>query len=190
MKKLYSTLIFCLLYLSVAAQITTNELPVSFNLPPDQLKTLSTDLRIMPKLDMARISEEDQKDIEDGLPPRFGFPHEVNFNLSNSGIWSSLPNGDRIWQLSIQCSDALSINLLYDKFWLPDGAKLFLYTSDKSHTIGAITSQNNKGTVEDLQGFATGLLYGESITLEYYVPKDVKEDGVISIAKVVHGYRY
>jgi len=96
MKKLYSTLIFCLLYLSVAAQITTNELPVSFNLPPDQLKNQSTDLRIMPKLDMAKISEEDQKDIEDSLPPRFGFPHEVNFNLSNSGIWSSLPNGDRI----------------------------------------------------------------------------------------------
>lgn len=60
-----------------------------------------------------------------------------------------------------------------------------------NHTqLASITSQNNKGTVEDLQGFATGLLYGESITLEYYVPKDVKEDGVISIAKVVHGYRY
>lgn len=181
MRKIYILLFSCLLYYPVAAQITTNELPVSFNLPPDQLKNQSTDLRIMPKLDMAKISEEDQKDIKDGLPPRFGFPHEVNFNLNNSGVWSSLPNGDRIWQLSIQSPDALSTNLLYDKFWLPDGAKLFLYTSDKSHTIGAITSQNNKGTVEDVQGFATGLLYGELITLEYYVPKEVKEDGDISM---------
>tara|TARA_R110002050_G_scaffold290320_1_gene443927 strand:+ start:573 stop:2696 length:2124 start_codon:yes stop_codon:yes gene_type:complete len=117
-------------------------------------------------------------------------PHKVDFNLLNSGVWTSLPNGDKIWQLSIICPDALSINLLYDQFWLPEGAKFFLYTDDQTHMIGAFTSRNNKGSIDKLQGFATGLLYGEKIILEYYLPKEAREIGVISIASVIHGYRY
>jgi len=81
-------------------------------------------------------------------------------------------------------------NLLYDQFWLPEGAKLFLYTDNQTHSIGAFTSRNNKGGRDDLQGFATGLLYGETIVIEYYLPKEIRDVGVVSIANVVHGYRY
>ena len=52
------------------------------------------------------------------------------------------------------------------------------------------TSINNKGDRKNIQGFATGLVYGDKITLEYYLPKDIQEQGIISIARVVHGYRY
>ncbi len=41
-----------------------------------------------------------------------------------------------------------------------------------------------------MQGFATGLVYGDQVTLEYYLPKKVKEIGVISISGIVHGYKY
>ena len=41
----------------------------------------------------------------------------------DAGYWHTLENGDRLCQLTIVCPKALSINLLYDKFWLPDGAK-------------------------------------------------------------------
>jgi hypothetical protein len=92
--------------------------------------------------------------------------------------------------LEIYCPDALSVNLLYDKFWLPDGAKFFIYSNDKKHTIGAFTSVNNKGSKDNLRGFATGLVYGDKITLEYFLPKKLKEQGVISISHVVHGYRH
>jgi hypothetical protein len=34
------------------------------------------------------------------------------------------------------------------------------------------------------------LVYSDRITLEYYLPSDVKDTGVISVAYVVHGYRY
>lgn len=189
MRNTFTLSFFLLLYLPVAAQISTDETPISFNIGDDQLSQ-RTDLKVMPKLNMAEIMEEDEMDEKDGLPPRFGFPHKVNFNLRNSGVWTKLPSGDRIWQLSIHCPEALSINLLYDQFWLPEKAKLFLYTKDREHTIGALTSANNKGEADNIQGFATGLLYGETITLEYFVPKEVEEDGIISISGVVHGYRY
>lgn len=95
-----------------------------------------------------------------------------------------------MWQLTIRCPQALSINLLYDKFWVPPGGKFFVYTTDKKNSIGAFTSRNNKGNKSDVQGFATGLLYGDEITLEYYQPKSINDKAIISVAYVVQGYRY
>ena len=34
------------------------------------------------------------------------------------------------------------------------------------------------------------MVYNDQITLEYYLPKDVATQGVISISQIVHGYRY
>ncbi|KWW27255.1 MAG: hypothetical protein AUK63_2343, partial [bacterium P3] len=169
------------------AQLNTNEPPVSFSLEGIQLES---DLFETPALDMAAIEKEDSIDEEEGNPPRFGYRHPVNLTLNNSGIWTTLPNGDRLWLLEIHCPEAKSINLLYDQYWLPEGAKLFIYNKDRTHTIGAFTSQNNKNERAAIRGFATGLVYGESIYVEYYEPKSVTHPGIISIAYIVHGYRY
>jgi hypothetical protein len=40
---------------------------------------------------------------------RFGYAHEVHFNLKNSGTWDTLDNGDRLWRLRIVCPDAYSL---------------------------------------------------------------------------------
>ena len=183
--------LFVCTFFSVNAQISTDEEPVSFREGkiPSRF-SVSQDIRTMPALDMNRIEQEDAKDEANGLPPRFGYPHEVSLNLENSGRWQELSNGDRLWQLTIRCPQALSINLLYDKFWLPEGGKFFVYTTDRKHSIGAFTSINNKGGRDNVQGFATGLLYGDEVTLEYYQPKQVAEQAIISIAYVVQGYRY
>ena len=124
------------------------------------------------------------------MPPRFGYQHRVNYDLNNSGTWYKLSNGDRLWQLNVVCPNALSINFCYDKFWIPEGGKLFVYSKDKKQAIGAFTYKNNKGGRENLRGFATGLLYGSEVILEYYQPKNVSADAIISIEYIVHGYRY
>jgi hypothetical protein len=183
-------LFICALFL-VKAQISTDEEPMSFreNSAPSRF-SVPQDIRIMPTLDMNRIEQEDVQDEANGLPPRFGYPHEVSLNLGNSGRWQELSNGDRLWQLTIRCPQALSINLLYDRFWIPEGGKFFIYTTDRKYSLGAFTSMNNKGGRDNVQGFATWLLYGNEITLEYYQPRQVAEQAIISIAYVVQGYRY
>ena len=183
--------ILCVSIYSIGySQISTNEKPISF--VNTFAKVLENDIpnNVMPPLDMAKINKEDKEDDSNGLPPRFGYPHPANYNLNNSGQWVNLPDGNRLWRLSISCPNALSINLLYDKFWLPDGAKFFVYSYNKKHTLGAFTSRNNRGTRDNTQGFATGLIYGDRIVLEYYEPKNVRNQGIISIAYVVQGYRY
>ncbi|MDR2970178.1 MAG: S1 family peptidase [Tannerellaceae bacterium] len=174
----------------VLGQISTEEEPVSFRMNIPTLTRSEKAQKTLPLLDMKKLEQEDREDEVNGIPPRFGFPHRVSYNLENSGEWTTLPDGNRMWRLVISCPNALSINLLYDKFWLPDGAKLFIYSNDRKHSIGAFTSANNTGEEKDMQEFATGLVYGDQVTLEYYLPRGVKETGVVSIAHVVHGYRF
>ena len=107
----------------------------------------------MPAVDIAKLQAEDEADAKLGRPFRFGYAHSVNINLMEAGHWQTLENGDRLLRLTIAAPDALSINLLFDKFWLPEGAKFFIYSNDRKHSIGAFTSANNQGSRNDIQGF-------------------------------------
>lgn len=180
------------LFAEANAQISTNEKPVSFGLDLEDAKgdTETIQTITMPALDMAKIEAEDLEDEKYDMPPRFGYRHKVNYDLTNSGTWQQLSNGDKLWRLNIVCPGALSVNFCYDKFWIPEGGKFFVYSKDRKRSIGAFTSRNNKGDRENIRGFATGLVYGDDVILEYYQPKEATADAVISIEYVVHGYRY
>lgn len=169
------------------AQINIGGKPYSF-----QNKVAGTEslpVLEMPSVSMTQIDKEDQKDNQAGLPPRFGYPFQVELNLNNAGSWTTLDNGDRIWRLSIASPGALSINLTYDAFWLPEGASLYIYNKNRTKVIGGFTAQNNNSPKGQSIGFATGFIFSDQITLEYYEPKAVAGQGEISIDQVVHGYR-
>ncbi len=166
--------------------VTVTPKSVVFNL--NDAAIVNANKESLPALNLTTITAEDIIDEQNGLPPRFGVPVDVNYNLTNSGIWTILPNNDRIWRLKITCLEAVSINLLYDEFWLPEGAKLHLYTQDKAQMLGAFTSENNRGTNNNPSKFTTGLLFDENIILELYEPKNVENLSVLSIDKVVQGY--
>lgn len=189
------TLIFaCTLFANLRAQISTNELPYSFMeenkyLIQQNKNAIEVYNILLPKT----VQELEKEDIEfdsDGVPPRFGYPIPVQYTMENSGTWRILENGDKLWQMTIYSPGALSINLLYNKFWLPEGSRLYIYSDDLKYHMGAFTSANNKGDSINIKGFATGLTYGDKITLEYYQPSSINQSAVISIGYVVHGYRY
>ena len=191
--KRYLLISFALvLCIGINAQLSTNEQPFSFRLSSKKLNDMKSSLHrvTMPALDMAKIEAEDKEDEEYDMPPRFGFPHFVDYDLTNSGTWYELPDGDKLWQLNVVCPGALSVNFCYDKFWIPEGGKFFVYSKDRKHCIGAFTSRNNKGDSIHVRGFATGLVNGNDVILEYYQPKEVSSKAIISIDYVVHGYRY
>lgn len=171
------------------AQKSVTAIPKSVVFNLNDQTVVNTTEKSLPELNLNAIIAEDIIDEQNGLPPRFGVPVDVNYNLTNSGIWTILPNNDRIWRLKITCPDAVSINLLYDEFWLPEGAKLHIYTQDKTQMLGAFTSENNRGTMNDPGKFTTGLLFDEDIILELYEPKNVDDLSIISVDKVVYGYK-
>lgn len=132
--------------------------------------------------DSLLAEDELHKDANTGF--RFGFVHEVQFNLKNSGTWDTLDNGDRIWRLRIVCPEAYSTNLIFSKFYLPEGSMLFLYNEEKNSILGALTSRNNR----ESKTFATSFIQGDSCIIEYYEPFQSITEGEIEISTAVHGY--
>ncbi|PLX13546.1 MAG: hypothetical protein C0594_01105, partial [Marinilabiliales bacterium] len=130
-------------------------------------------------------AEDAVRDLTKSAPWRFGENIEVSYNMENSGIWETLPNGTRVWRLGIYSPGALSINLTFDNYILPDGAKLFIYNPDKTEMIGAFTSRNNQTD----RVFATTLVKGDAIILEYNEPAEASFNGEIQISRITHGYR-
>ena len=169
-----------LITITTFGQISHGGTPYSFNNNLNSFIPLFT----VPAINIEPYKAEDAiTDQYKDIPWRFGIEVPVNLNLINSGLWETLPNGDRIWRLSISSPNATSINLNYSGFYLPENATLFLYNGKT--TIGAFTHENNKTNGE----FATTLLKGDMVTLEYYEPVNEQGKGIIQISSVVHGYR-
>ena len=140
---------------------------------------------------MAIIRAEDKvNDTLPGGPLRFAYPVKVHYTLANSGVWQTLKDGGKLWRLKIRLPGALSTNALYDKFLLPKGAKFYVYSEETRQSIGAITSEYLNNESNSAFAFSTGLIYGETVTFEYYQPETVREEAIISIARIDYGYRY
>ncbi|RMH73596.1 MAG: hypothetical protein D6675_02145, partial [Gemmatimonadetes bacterium] len=166
----------------VMAQISAGGEPVSFShrLSP------TIDTITLPAVDAAALLAEDELEQQEGdIPLRFGYPFPVDVGLDRDGTWETLPNGDRVWRLKLECPGAYSINLVFDRYWLPEGAQLFLYNGDRSDVRGAFTASNNKPYGQ----FSTAPIPGDVQILEYIEPANVDQAGEINIMTVVHAYR-
>jgi len=139
---------------------------------------------ILPQVDKEMLLAEDKIEMAKDVPYRFGTPFEVQYNLDNSGVWEDVAGG-RLWRLSIKSEDAYSINLLYDRYVLPEGAELFLYDQEMETVLGAFTSANNKIH----ETFSTSPTKGDVTILEYFEPGNAAFPGEIQINRVVHAYR-
>lgn len=167
---------------NVTAQINAGGQPMS------SLVQLNSELTTvtMPEIDTDQLLAEDKiTEAAMDMPFRFGYNFDVNYDLQNSGVWEVLSDGSRVWRLAIRSADAVSINLAYKNFVIPQGATFFVYNLDKSYIYGAFTELNN---TEDKQ-FATSPTYGSTTVLEYYEPVYANGKGSITISKVTHAYK-
>jgi len=181
MKKTALLFFFCYSF-NLVAQVTNEGTPASWDMTTKQ----GLDAIVLPQIDLQKIKAED--DINDKLiakPYRIGVPQSVNYGLDNVDGWTQLPNGDRIWRILFNSKDAVHLSVIFDKFSLPKGAKIYLYNDTKDDLIGAYTDINNN----EKEVLGTWFVNGDKLWIEYYEPKDVKEQGKLNISTVIHGYR-
>ena len=138
----------------------------------------------MPDFDVEELLIEDlQRDTLD-LPFRFGKGFDIPLTLAD-GIWTKTLCG-RIWNLKIYSHGAYSINLVFDKIYLPEGGELYLYNEDRTVVYGPVTYlQSTKS--EAL--FLTDIIPGNSITIEIFEPDNSFDKTNINVMRVVHGYK-
>mmetsp|Transcript_14007 Transcript_14007/g.34658 ORF Transcript_14007/g.34658 Transcript_14007/m.34658 type:complete len:782 (+) Transcript_14007:59-2404(+) len=181
MKKI--TLILLLAFIFQAtAQNSQRPVPESWNIATIE-KVAPIELE---KPNLAPLQAEDAvNDLDKSIPWRFGYDHFVDYGISNAGKWHTQPNGDRIWRIKFISPDALTMNLIFDRYNIPVGGKVYVYSGDKSQILNVFTHQHNNP--EEILG--TWMVDGESIWIEYFEPKKVSGQGRLNIGNVIHGYR-
>ncbi len=181
MIKNFITTLFCLFSLTIYSQVTNEGIPASWNLNlDDKVKTVN-----LPGFDLEAIQAEDAvNDYKFESPWRFGYMHSVDYGFED-GTWTVLENGDRLWRILVKSKTALSINFVFDEFFMPEGANVYLYNDNKTDLLGAYDSAQN----QDSGVLGTWLVQGDAVWVEYYEPISVKGQGRLHIAKATHGYR-
>ncbi len=136
----------------------------------------------MPKLDFNTMAIKASKNTF-GKNLKFGHAFKVHFTPENAGqIFYT--EYFKIWQLEIESIDAFAINLVFDKYHLPSGARLFICNHDGSKILGAFTSRNNK----ESNILAIHPLPGDKIRIQYEEPLSAAFKGELSIGTIVHAY--
>lgn len=173
--------LWCGLFGDIAySQVSKGGVPNSFSHP--SMKD-SVAIVVMPPVNVDSLLKADASSELNSF--RFGHAFDVNMGLYNTGTWDTLRNGDRIWRLMIRSKSAFSINLIFDEFWLPDGASFFVYSEYGSVILGAFTADVSNNPYNK---FSTDLVKGDAVVLEYYEPAEVT-GATINVGKVIHAYR-
>jgi len=180
--KLTLLLIISLFFIGISnAQISVGGTPVSFHYDLDK----DIDLIEVPAPDMSLITVQDAQDEKNGELYKIGRPVYTDIDMENFGTWTDLPDGGKVWRLTIKCKGAEALGVTYNDFYLPTNSVLYLYNANKKHIIGGYTSYNNN----DNGYFCSEILQGEEITLEYYEQPGTTEKARIKIEHLAYIYR-
>ncbi len=174
----------CVLFaLGLNAQIDKQGLPLTWS--QNTNTTTNNTWRALPTFDILSLLAEDELDEENKLMPfRFAIATQVNFSTSNSGRWTNYPNGDRLWILAVESSQATNLNVTFGRFNIPQGGKVYVYNGNKTDFIGPLAAKSN-GTQE----FTILPLDGSKLIIEYYEPYSGRGQGDIFISHITQGYK-
>ena len=158
--------------------------PVSFdsNVLSNNFKTNE---HVMPAFDLEKQLGEDLINQTNKVGPfRFGYEHITNYSLQNSGTWQTTDEGDKVWKIKFSSPGALSMNVIFNDFFIPKGGSVHLYNKETNMVVGAYTAKNNNAN----NMLGSDLIKGETVVIEYFEPSEVAGQGRLLIGMVVHGY--
>ena len=135
--------------------------------------------------DAAAVEADDAARTDSGMLPLYARLQPLGHGPQDAGLWTELPDGDRLWRLRVLSPGALATELFFADMFLPTGAVLFVYSDDGSELHGGFTTYNNHPSGL----FTTARISGESSIIEYYEPSAVRGEGRFNITSVGHTYR-
>mgnify|MGYP003835580845 CR=1 FL=1 len=176
------TFYFILTTTFVFGQVSSGGFPLQVN----TAKSVRDQIVQLPKLAPSKIEEaHNQNKLNGGLKPfRFAVPVEVAYDPQNSGQWYSTNAGFNVWRLTLKSAGAKSLNVIFDRFQLSNGARLYLFNEKENHYLGAFTILNNKASLK----FAVSPVLGEEITIQYEVPERLGTPNDFEIVRVNHDF--
>lgn len=139
----------------------------------------------LPAFNVDSVLYEDSLYANSHGPLHFAHKIPVNINPDNAGETQYLADGTKVWRVKIRSKGAFSLNVIFDRFRLPPGAKVFLYNPDRSRILGAYTAEN----CPQGEDFPTSPVEGDELVIEYQQPPRCEFEGELQIYEVNHDYR-
>ncbi len=180
----YPILVILLLIISTVsrAQISQGGLPLSFTNSALKSTVLVPTVSTNP-LDIEKLLLED---LEKERPVRYSVFEDVLIDIKERGVEISLPEEQgRLWLYNIESENALSIQLFFNNYILPEGAMLHIYNKEHSIVYGAFTAANNNKRNQ----LMIADLFDQEITIEYFEPNDAEFEGLIELGSVGLSYK-
>lgn len=164
------------------AQISEGGLP--YSLKSSNLKSAVT-LPVYSTKDM-NIEKLLEEDKEFPTPYRYAEFEDVSINILEEGISQDLPSEKGIiWRYKVESEQGKALQIYFDRFRLPAGAKLFLYNEDYSNIYGAFTEINNHSR----NSLMVADFEGKELIIEYFEPYDSKFKGQLRIGSIGKAYK-
>lgn len=134
--------------------------------------------------DMAAIQQEDIERDHNGDLYRIGVHTMTNITTSSAGVWTSMPNGDRVWQLKINYPGAEALSFLFDRFHIYGGSTFDVFDNDGKRLHLTLTAAD----VLDHGMQNVALCFGDEMTLQLTEPAGTQASDIL-IDRISYDYR-
>jgi len=151
---------------------------------PSQKSLNETERMVMPPLNNEALRQAEMARRGPGIAPRFAESMVVQASPESHGDWETLPNGREVWRLRIQSKGALSLNLGFNTFRMPEGGTMILYSPDRKTVMGPFTPADN----EDHEQLWTPVLDGDELVVEVQVPTEKRNELALMLTSVNHDF--
>ena len=141
-------------------------------------------LTIISAPEMNAIHTEDILRDKNGVLYRIGVNRPANISLNNTGIWKTLPNGDRQWQMHIKSPGAEAISFLFEVFKIYGGTTLNIQDITGKPLHNTLTSKD----VESHFMQNAALCFGDEMIMTIYEPAYTKSSEIF-IDRIIYNYR-
>lgn len=133
-----------------------------------------------------RNQRENVQDAEMNKYKTFQFADEVrvDINPESAGLWYQVTTSMRVWIMGLCSPGVSSMGIIFSRYRIKPGVKIFVYPYRSIRYGGAFTFRNNnKNGILPISSFAT-----DSLIIEMQVPYYVEDYGELKIGSVGLGY--
>ncbi|MFC2099110.1 T9SS type A sorting domain-containing protein [Bacteroidota bacterium] len=109
---------------------------------------------------------------------------QVSISPEQQGNWEQLRDGTLIWRIGIRGRGARGLGLVFSRYVLAEGTRLYIYDPSGENVLGAYTNRNNK-----VSGYLpVSYLPGDEMIIQLEVPQKTENYGELHIGSVRQAY--
>lgn len=129
------------------------------------------------------VSVELSAQLRDGY--RIAVPVSTDISVLEKGVWHHDHKGNRVCELALSIKGAKSLQLYFDRFYIPQGGRLFILSPEGELLKGAFTEINNT----HLQALPIAPIAGDRVVIRYEASSNTTEEPLLHLASVGYGFR-